>query len=47
MIAIYAILIFVVFAVVGGALVWFIVNNEPERGPDDRPQRGVPRDTDG
>ena len=45
MIAVYALLIFLTFAIVGGAVVWFIINNEPEDRDDDLPPRGVPWDS--
>lgn len=42
--ALFALLIFVVFAVVGGLIVWYIVRNEGQDGS--RSQRGIPRDND-
>ena len=40
--ALLALAIFVVFAVVGGAAVFWIVRNQSDVG--DQPPRGVPRD---
>ncbi len=42
--ALYALLIFVVFAVVGGAAVMFILRNQSEPSEGDLPPRGVPWD---
>ena len=44
LLVIYALLIFVVFAVVGGLVVRYIVQNQPEPGEGDLPPRGFPRD---
>ena len=43
--ALYALAIFVTFAVVGGLVVWLIIRNQTEPGPDDLPPRGVPWDS--
>ena len=43
MMIIFALIIFVVFAVVGGLVVWFIVRNQEQSG-DGGPPRGFPRD---
>ena len=42
--AVYALIIFIVFAVVGGLAVRYIIANQPERGDGDLPPRGVPWD---
>ena len=43
--ALLALAIFVVFAVVGGLAVWFVVRNQSqERQPGDPPPRGFPRE---
>jgi len=38
LLALYAVMIFVVFAVVGGAIVWFIVQNQSDDDTRGRPQ---------
>ncbi len=40
--ALYALIIFVTFAVVGGTVVYLIVRNQSEPGEGDLPPRGVP-----
>ena len=40
--ALFALLIFVVFAVVGGGAVYLIIKNQDEPGDGDLPPRGVP-----
>lgn len=42
--ALFALLIFITFAVVGGLVVLYILRNQPEPGDDDQPPRGFPRD---
>jgi len=42
--AVYALIIFVVFAVVGGLVVRFVIENQKEPGSDDLPPRGIPWD---
>ena len=45
MIALFALAIFLTFAIVGGSVVWFIVKNQPEDREDGLPPRGVPWDS--
>lgn len=44
LIVLYALIIFVVFALVGGLAVFLIIRNQPEPGDDGLPLRGVPWD---
>ncbi len=44
LIGLYALIIFVVFALVGGLAVFLIIRNKPGPGDDDLPPRGVPWD---